>query len=102
MFTLLPRWMQIAAIPMVAMWGIGMVASMIIGSFTLADAIGQLARILVPTDFSAHAHEALEHARSLAVQQCQIAIRNKSAYWPRRADGLCHIKDLQTASAAVK
>ena len=87
MFTLLPRWMQIAAIPMVAMWGIGMVASMIIGSFTLADAIGQLARI---------------HARSLAVQQCQIAIRNKSAYWPRRADGLCHIKDLQTASAAVK
>ena len=28
----------------------------------------QIKRILVPTDFSAHAHEALEHARSLAVK----------------------------------
>ncbi len=28
----------------------------------------QVKRILVPTDFSAHAHDALEHARSLAVK----------------------------------
>lgn len=33
-----------------------------------------------------------------AKQPCQIAIRDHSGYWPRGADGLCHIEDISTST----
>lgn len=79
----LPTWAQCLCFVLLIAWAAAAMVSVVAASFIIVDAIGQLGRL---------------HARALSVQGCQIALRDKSAYWPRRSDGLCHIEDLQATS----
>jgi hypothetical protein len=82
----LPAWAQWVVVSLVAAWGVGAMVSIVMGSLAMVDAVSELARI---------------HSRALAVQSCQVAIRDKSAYWLRRVDGLCHIEDLQASNSTT-